>query len=185
MTAPNFFFPFFCLFFGQYDMFYNEHKISPALYLEKMRFTGISYISSPEIGFLKSIAAKVGKAGVKLILSFLGPEVLEPTTNQTYGNILNNLAAIKPFASGILVPKTYIWPVNRDKYLLPSTNLVMDAHKEGLEVYAYGFANDSPGSFNYSYDPTKEYLQFIDNGKFSIDGVLTDFPITASEATGK
>jgi len=166
-------------------MFYNQHKISPALYLEKMRFTGISHISSPEIGFLKSIAAKVGKAGVKLILSFLEPEALEPTTNQTYGKILDNLAAIKPFASGILVPKTYVWPVNKDKYLLPSTNLVMDAHKEGLEVYAYGFANDSPGSFNYSYDPTSEYLQFIDNGKFSIDGVLTDFPITASEAIGK
>lgn len=166
----------------QYDMFYNQHKISPTLYLEKMRFTGISYISSPEIGFLKSIATKVDKARIKLIFKFEEPEAVEPTTNQTYSKILSNIAAIKPFASGILVPKTYIWPVNKDKYLSPSTNLVMDAHKEGLEVYAYGFANDLPGSYNYSYDPTLEYLQFIDNGQFSVDGMLTDFPITASEA---
>ncbi|KAF9607096.1 hypothetical protein IFM89_032212 [Coptis chinensis] len=39
-----------------------------------------------------------------------------------------------------------------------------------------------PGSFNYNYDRTKEYLQFIDNSEFAVDGVLTDFPPTASEA---
>ncbi|KMT03575.1 hypothetical protein BVRB_8g192510 [Beta vulgaris subsp. vulgaris] len=166
----------------QYDLFYNLQKISPALYLEDLRFAGINYISSPEIGFLKSIAAKVDKVRTKLVLRFLEPEAVEPTTKQAYGEILKNLAAIKPYASGILVPKTYIWPINKEMYLMPPTTLVNDAHKEGLEVYASGFANDSPGSFNYSYDPTAEYLQFIDNGQFSVDGVLTDFAPTASEA---
>ncbi|KAL2929946.1 Glycerophosphodiester phosphodiesterase GDPDL7, partial [Bienertia sinuspersici] len=166
----------------QYEMFYNEHKISPALYLEDLRFAGISYISSPEIGFLKSIGAKVDKARIKLVLRFLEPEAIEPTTKQAYGEILKDLAAIKPYASGILVPKTYIWPVSKELYLMPPTTLVADAHKEGLEVYAAGFANDSPGSYNYSYDPTAEYLQFIDNDQFSVDGVLTDFAPTASEA---
>lgn len=168
----------------QYDLFYNLQKISPALYLEDLRFAGINYISSPEIGFLKSIAAKVDKVRTKLVLRFLEPEAVEPTTKQAYGEILKNLAAIKPYASGILVPKTYIWPINKEMYLMPPTTLVNDAHKEGLEVYASGFANDSPGSFNYSYDPTAEYLQFIDNGQFSVDGVLTDFAPTASEAIG-
>ncbi|XP_021741895.1 glycerophosphodiester phosphodiesterase GDPDL7-like [Chenopodium quinoa] len=166
----------------QYDLFYNQHKISPALYLQDLRFAGINYISSPEIGFLKSIGAKVDKVRTKLVLRFLEPEAIEPTTNQAYGEILKNLAAIKPFASGILVPKTYIWPVNKDMYLMPPSTLVTDAHKQGLEVYASGFANDFPGSYNYSYDPTAEYLQFIDNGQFSVDGVLTDFAPTASEA---
>ncbi|XP_074281238.1 glycerophosphodiester phosphodiesterase GDPDL7-like [Silene latifolia] len=166
----------------QYDLFYHQHKISPALYLEDLRFAGMNYISSPEIGFLKSIVAKAGKARVKLIFRFLELEAIEPTTMQTYATILTNLAAIKQFASGILVPKTYIWPVNRELYLLPPTTLVTDAHKLGLEVYASGFANDCPGSYNYSYDPSAEILQFIDNGLFSVDGVLTDFPSTASEA---
>uniref|UniRef100_A0A803N884 glycerophosphodiester phosphodiesterase n=1 Tax=Chenopodium quinoa TaxID=63459 RepID=A0A803N884_CHEQI len=165
----------------QYDLFYNQHKISPALYLQDLRFAGINYISSPEIGFLKSIGAKVDKVRTKLVLRFLEPEAIEPTTNQSYGEIVKNLAAIKPFASGILVPKTYIWPVNKEMYLMPPSTLVTDAHKQGLEVYASGFANDSPGSYNYSYDPTAEYLQFIDNGQFSVDGVLTDFAPTASE----
>ncbi|KNA03341.1 hypothetical protein SOVF_210130 [Spinacia oleracea] len=168
----------------QYDLFYNQQKISPALYLEDLRFAGINYISSPEIGFLKSIGAKVDKARTKpkLVFRFLEPDAIEPTTNQAYGDILKNLASIKPFASGILVPKTYIWPINKEMYLLPPTTLVNDAHKLGLEVYASGFANDYPGSYNYSYDPTAEYLQFIDNGLFSVDGVLTDFAPTASEA---
>jgi hypothetical protein len=46
------------------------------------------------------------------------------------------------------------------------------------------FANDELSSFNYSHDPLAEYLQFVDNGDFSVDGVLSDFPITASEAIG-
>ncbi|KAG0480761.1 hypothetical protein HPP92_011619 [Vanilla planifolia] len=65
---------------------------------------------------------------------------------------------------------------------MAATTLVANAHGLGLEVYVYGFANDMPGSYNYSYDPVSEYLQFIDNSKFSVDGVLTDFPSTASEA---
>jgi len=169
----------------QYDMFYNQNNISPMQYLEGMELLGISYISSPEIGFLKGLAQKVDKARIKLIFKFQEPEAVEPTTNQTYGTILKNLEGIKAFASGILVPKTYIWPVTKDMYLLPATSLVSDAHKQGLQVYAYTFANDLPGSYNYSYDPSVEYLQFIDNGNFSVDGVFTEFPPTASEAVGK
>ncbi|THU57449.1 hypothetical protein C4D60_Mb03t03650 [Musa balbisiana] len=54
----------------------------------------------------------------------------------------------------------------------------------GLEIYAAGFANDKLFSYNYSYDPLTECLSFIDNGLFSVDGVVTDFPITPSEAIG-
>ncbi|KAE8654578.1 Glycerophosphodiester phosphodiesterase GDPDL6 [Hibiscus syriacus] len=89
---------------------------------------------------------------------------------------------VQPFVSGIFVPKEYIWPVDENKYLGNPTTLVADAHKLGLEVYASGFANDMPGSYNYSYDPTTEYLQFIDNPEFSIDGLLTDFSPTETTA---
>lgn len=60
-----------------------------------------------------------------------------------------------------------------------------DAHDFGLKIYADGFANDVALSYNYSYDPLAEYLSFVDNDAFSVDGVLTDYPITASEAIGE
>ncbi|XP_039018628.1 glycerophosphodiester phosphodiesterase GDPDL6-like [Hibiscus syriacus] len=167
----------------QYDVFYAEHNLSVLMYLEKAKgLMDIDFVSSPELGFLKRMNGKVTKARTKLIFEFLDPDVVEPTTGQKYGSILNDLLGIKPFVSGILVPKEYIWPVDANKYLGHPTTLVADAHKLGLEVYASGFANDMPGSYNYSYDPTTEYLQFIDNPEFSVDGLLTDFSPTASTA---
>ncbi|KAI6682437.1 hypothetical protein NL676_036318 [Syzygium grande] len=147
-----------------------------------VRYYPLDYLSSPEIGFLKAMQGKVNKARTKLIFRFLAADAVEPSTNQTYSSILKDLESIKSFASGILVPKEYILPVGTNNYLEAPTSLVADAHKQGLEVYASGFANDYPASFNYSYDPTSEYLQFVDNSEFSVDGVLTDFPPTASES---
>ncbi|KAJ6857376.1 glycerophosphodiester phosphodiesterase GDPDL6-like [Populus alba x Populus x berolinensis] len=167
----------------QYDAFYTENKLSVTNYIQKAtRLQGVNYISSPEIGFLKKIKGLVSKAKTKLVFVFLDKNATEPTTKQTYGSILGNLATIKAFASGIVVPKDYIWPVNAANYLEAPASLVNDAHKLGLEVYASGFANDFTTSYNYSYDPSAEYLQFIDNSQFSVDGLITDFPPTASEA---
>ncbi|KAL0887097.1 hypothetical protein Bca101_011080 [Brassica carinata] len=89
----------------QNDAFYMEHKLSAAEYLRSLGLRGITFISSPEIGFLKSIGRDAVRSKTKLIFDF-----------------------------------------------------------------------------NYSYDPSAEYLQFVDNGKFSVDGVITDFPPTASQA---
>ena len=122
---------------------------------------------------------------MKLIFRFLDQQLIEPSTKQPYGAILKDLKSVKAFASGILVPKTYIWPVDKDHYLQPATTLVKDAHGLDLEVYAFKFANDFISSYNYSYDPSAEYLQFIDSSDFSVDGFLTDFPSTASAAIGK
>ncbi|KAI8010147.1 Glycerophosphodiester phosphodiesterase GDPDL1 [Camellia lanceoleosa] len=65
---------------------------------------------------------------------------------------------------------------------MPHISVVLDAHKEGLEVFASDFANDVPFAYNFSYNPVAEYLSFIDNGNFSVDGVLSDFLITPSAA---
>lgn len=146
----------------------------------------INYISSPEVNFLRSIVPRFRTSKTKLVFRFLGPDQVEPSTNQTYGSLLKNLTLVKTFASAILVPKYYIWRLDsKQQYLLPSTSLVLDAHKEGLEIYASEFANDFELAYNYSYDPLAEYLSFIDNGKFSVDGMLTDFPITPAEAIGE
>uniref|UniRef100_A0A2C9VMN3 glycerophosphodiester phosphodiesterase n=1 Tax=Manihot esculenta TaxID=3983 RepID=A0A2C9VMN3_MANES len=125
---------------------------------------------------------KTNTPKTKLILVFLDKDAIEPTTKQSYGSILANLATVKKFASGIAVPKDYIWPVNKENYLESSTTLVLNAHKLGLEVHVTGFANDLATVYNYTYDPISEYLQFINNPQFSVDGVVTDFPPTASSA---
>lgn len=173
-------------FIFQHDEFYTKHNLSMRSFiLSVSRTQPISYISSPEVGFLRSIASRINLKTTKLVFRFLRQNDTELSTKQTYGSLLKNITFIKTFASGILVPKDYIWPVDERDYLQPHTSLVLDAHKEGLEVFASDFANDVPFSYNYSYDPLAEYLQFIDNGDFSVDGLLSDFPITPSAAVGK
>ncbi|KAL5737515.1 hypothetical protein ACOSP7_030276 [Xanthoceras sorbifolium] len=167
----------------QHNAFYAQHNLNMRSYvLSVYRRVVVRYISSPEVNFLRSIAARFNSNITKLVFRFLKQTDIEPSTNQTYGSLLKNLTFIKTFASGILVPKDYIWPVDARQYLLPHTSVVADAHKEKLEVFASDFSNDVPVSFNYRYDPTAEYLHFIDNGDFSVDGVLSDFPVTPSAA---
>ncbi|KAJ4841180.1 hypothetical protein Tsubulata_015539 [Turnera subulata] len=165
----------------QHNDFFTQHNLSMRSYvLSIYRKMVVQYISSPEVGFLRSVAARINPNTTKLVLRLLGPHETEPLTNQTYSSLLSNLTFIKTFASGIIVPKTYIWPQGADFYLQPHTSIVSDAHKAGLEVFASDFANDLLLSYNYSYDPVAEYLNFIDNGDFSVDGMLSDFPITPS-----
>ncbi|PKA62401.1 putative glycerophosphoryl diester phosphodiesterase 1 [Apostasia shenzhenica] len=169
----------------QHDAFFKSQNLSMRSYLLSLsKSIPVSYISSPEVAFLSGIAPRYKATKTKLFLRLLGEDITEPSTNQTYGSLLKNLTFIKTFASGILVPKNYIWPTTVDQYLQPHTSIVSDAHREGLEVFASDFANDAALSYNYSYDPLAEVLSFVDNGNFSVDGVLTEFPITASAAIG-
>ncbi|RIA05611.1 hypothetical protein BRARA_K00129 [Brassica rapa] len=165
----------------QHEAFYAQHNLSMTTFLTTASKTVIiDFISSPEVNFFKKIAGRFGREGPIFVFRFLEKETFEPTTNRTYGSILSNLTFVKTFASGILVPKSYVLPLDDKQYLLPSTSLVQDAHKAGLEVFVSGFANDVDIAHDYSYDPVSEYLSFVDNGNFSVDGVLSDFPITAS-----
>lgn len=168
----------------QHDGFYSQFNMSMRKYIISVsKRVIVDYISSPEASFLTSLSGRISNT-TKLLYRFLDETAIDPSTNLTYGSMLANLTLVKTFASGILVPKTFIWPVSPDNYLLPYTSIVDDAHKAGLEVYAADFANDLKLSYNYSYDPLAESLSFIDNGAFSVDGMLTDFPVTPSEAIG-
>ncbi|KAL1209660.1 Glycerophosphodiester phosphodiesterase GDPDL4 [Cardamine amara subsp. amara] len=166
----------------QHDAFYTQHNLSMSSFLLSVSKTvTIDYLSSPEVNFFRNIGSRFGRKGPKFVFRFLEKDDVDVSTNQTYESLVGNLTFIKTFASGILVPKSYIWPVE-SQYLLPHTSFVQDAHKAGLEVYASGFANDFDIAYNYSSDPLAEYLSFMDNGNFSVDGVLSDFPLTASSA---
>ncbi|KAG2572787.1 glycerophosphodiester phosphodiesterase GDPDL3-like isoform X2 [Panicum virgatum] len=168
----------------QHDRFYNQFNLSMRNYIISVsKRVVVNYISSPEVTFLSSLHGRVSNK-TKLVFRFLDESTLEPSMNKTYASILKNLTFVKTFASGILVPKSYIWPTSSDNYLQLYTSVVDDAHKAGLEIYAADFANDFMLSYNHSYDPLAEYLSFIDNGVFSVDGVLSDFPVTPSEAIG-
>ncbi|WVY91783.1 hypothetical protein V8G54_037297 [Vigna mungo] len=171
----------------QHDSFYAEHNLSMRSFvLSASKRIVFSHISSPEVNFLRGISSRFNPKTTKLVFRFMGQDDVEPSTKHNYRSLLTNLTFIKTFASGILVPKGYIWPVDdASLYLQPHTSLVSDAHKAGLEVFGSDFANDVQFSFNYSYDPLTENLQFIDNGDFSVDGVLSDFPVTAFEAIDK
>ncbi|XAR67403.1 Glycerophosphodiester phosphodiesterase [Bertholletia excelsa] len=165
----------------QHDAFFAQQNLSMSRFvLAVLRSSNVRYVSSPEVNFLKYILAHK-PSRTKLVFRFREKNEIEPSTNQTYGSILKNLTFIKTFASGILVPKSYIWPVE-DMYLLPHTSVVLDAHSEGLEVFASDFANDFDLAYNFSYNPLSEYMYFIDNQEFSVDGLLSDFPITPSAA---
>ncbi|KAL8127190.1 glycerophosphodiester phosphodiesterase GDPDL3-like [Apium graveolens] len=167
----------------QHDAFFGQHNLSMRSFLiSASQSVIVKYISSPEVNFLRSIVKQYKSSPTRLVFRFLGLDDIEPSTNQTYVSLLKNLTFIKSFSSGILVPKTYIWPLDKDLYLEPHTSVVLDAHKEGLEIFASGFSNDVPFAYDYNYDPVSEYLNFIDNDKFSVDGVLSDFPLTPSEA---
>ncbi|CAH2069857.1 unnamed protein product [Thlaspi arvense] len=166
----------------QHDAFYTQHNLSmSSVLLTLSKTVNIDFLSSPEVNFFRNVGGRFGKKGPKFVFRFLEKDDVDVSTNQTYGSLMGNLTFIKTFASGVLVPKSYIWPLE-DQYLRPHTSFVQDAHKAGLEVYASGFANDFDLAYNYSYDPLAEYLSFMDNGDFSVDGFLTDFPLTASSA---
>lgn len=169
----------------QHDAFFTQHNLSMRSYvLSLYRRVVINHLSSPEVGFLRSIVKRFNLNITKLVFRFLEPNVIEPSTNETYDSLSKNFTFIKTFASGILIPKSYIWPLDASNYLQPHTSIVSDAHKAGLEVFVSDLYNDVPLSYNYSYDPVTEYLNFVDNGVFSVDGVLSDFPVTPSAAIG-
>ncbi|KAJ1380398.1 PLC-like phosphodiesterase, TIM beta/alpha-barrel domain superfamily [Sesbania bispinosa] len=168
----------------QHDTFYKQQNLSVENFLQSLstKRVSVNYISSPDADFLKRVRSNFSPRTTSLIFRFLEQYKIEPATKQTYGALLKNLTFIRTFASGILVPKGYIWPVDSDLYLQPHTSLVSDAHKQGLQVFVSELVNDVPFSYNFSYDPQAECLSFIDNGAFSVDGVLSDFPVTPSAA---
>lgn len=115
---------------------------------------------------------------------------------RTYKDMLTpaGLAEIKTYADGIGPWKPYLIPSRltlgsdgkpvdlnkdgkideRDRTLLPATNVLRDAHKAGLLVHPYTFRNESRRLVSDDKDnPVAEYQRFY---KLGVDGVFTDFP---------
>ncbi|MCW5321307.1 glycerophosphodiester phosphodiesterase [Verminephrobacter aporrectodeae subsp. tuberculatae] len=68
----------------------------------------------------------------------------------------------------------------RDRVLLPATEVLKNAHAAGLFVHAYTFRNEARRlASDFRGDPRAEYRLFFDLG---VDGVFSDFPDTAKGA---
>lgn len=68
----------------------------------------------------------------------------------------------------------------RDRTLLPPSNIVEEAHKRKLLVHAFTFRNEARRlAGDYAGSAAAEYKRFFDLG---VDGVFTDFTDTAVEA---
>ena len=68
----------------------------------------------------------------------------------------------------------------RDRKLLPPTDLIERAHDHGLQIHTWTFRNEQSRLVSdYGGNPINEYLQFYELG---IDGVFSDFPDTAVTA---
>eukprot|EP00250_Pteridium_aquilinum_P021167 c25048_g2_i1 orf=259-2700(-) len=169
----------------EYANFFSQHKLDmPSYVLSMVAAMQVDYISSPEIAFLKAIKTGAPKNTPNLVLKFRGVDDIEPSTNVTYGSLLKDLKTVATYASGIMVPKEYIWPVNSATlYLGAESKLIEEAHAAGLAIYASTFVNDPVTPiYNYSFDPIREYLQYVPTTGSNVDGFLTDFAVTASEA---
>ena len=68
----------------------------------------------------------------------------------------------------------------RDRALLPPSDIVANAHKAGLLVHPYTFRNEQRRlASNFAGNPVNEYLAFYEIG---VDGVFADFADTAFAA---
>ena len=68
----------------------------------------------------------------------------------------------------------------RDRVLLPATDVVKNAHAAGLFVHAYTFRSEARRlASDFKGDPKAEYKLFYDLG---VDGVFSDFPDHAKAA---
>jgi glycerophosphoryl diester phosphodiesterase len=103
----------------------------------------------------------------------------------TYGQMITpaGLGQIKTYASAIGAWKRLIIPEMLDGGLSQPTSLIRDAHAAGLAVHAWTFRNEPRFlAANYGNDPLREYQQFMEVG---VDGVITDFPDSASRAIAR
>jgi glycerophosphoryl diester phosphodiesterase len=122
---------------------------------------------------------------------------------RTFADMLTptGLKEIKTYADGIGPWKPYLLPSKqvdrnndgvmddlnndgkmdeRDRVLLPATDVIKNAHAAGLIVHAYTFRNEPRRlASDYNGDPKAEYKKMFALG---VDGVFSDFPDTAVAA---
>ncbi|RYF41100.1 MAG: glycerophosphodiester phosphodiesterase, partial [Comamonadaceae bacterium] len=72
---------------------------------------------------------------------------------------------------------------DRDRVLMPASDVLKNAHAEGLFVHPYTFRSEPKRLVSdYKGDPKAEYLRFFELG---VDGVFSDFADAAVAARAR
>jgi glycerophosphoryl diester phosphodiesterase len=122
---------------------------------------------------------------------------------RTFASLLTpaGLKEVKTYADGIGPWKPYLIPSkqvdankdgkaddlnadgvidDRDRVMMPATDVVKNAHAEGLMVHPYTFRSEAKRlASDFKGDPKAEYKLFYNLG---VDGVFSDFPDHAKAA---
>jgi glycerophosphoryl diester phosphodiesterase len=143
------------------------------------------YIQSFETGNLRELAGKTGLPLVQLINCSGAPyDLVAAGDPRTYADLASRdgLRDIARYADGVGLCKDVIIPRDAAGNLTQPTNVVLDAHRKGLEVHAWTFRvenNFLPTQFRSSADPAApgnlaaEIDVFVAAG---IDGLFSDNP---------
>jgi glycerophosphoryl diester phosphodiesterase len=90
---------------------------------------------------------------------------------------------IKKYAEGLNLPKTAIIKTS-DSWLIGLTNVVKELKGANLTVFARTLKNEYMTlAFDYWSDPNVEIATYIHTA--TVDGIVTDFPATASRYMSK
>jgi glycerophosphoryl diester phosphodiesterase len=90
---------------------------------------------------------------------------------------------IKSFASAVVISKESIFPRNTG-FLTTFTNIVPTLQASNLSIFVETFSNEFVSqAWDYYSDPTMEINSFIQEA--GINGVITEFPKTASRFSSK
>lgn len=93
------------------------------------------------------------------------------------------VAEIKKSATGVAVPKESIIEQNSGFFTKGVTPVVDEMHAENISVYVSALLNEFVFlNFDYLSDPYSQLATYV---SLNVDGVVTDFPATASAFTSK
>jgi glycerophosphoryl diester phosphodiesterase len=128
------------------------------------------WTASGRPGLFKDLVTPQGMAEVRTYADGIGP--WKPYLMSSACKSPSNGACTDTTGDGLVD--------ERDRVLLPPSDVVADAHKLGLVVHPYTFRNEQKRlASNYSGNPINEYLAFYELG---VDGVFSDFADTAFAA---
>ncbi|KAL4580027.1 hypothetical protein LXL04_016201 [Taraxacum kok-saghyz] len=108
-------------------------------------------------------------------------------------SLIQNVFSRTPYYDGVypiltveqVTAKGSLWlNIQHDAFFtqhnLSMKNFVIDASKHNL--ISRSGEDRALNQSKICYDPVEEYLYFVDNGRFSVDGVVSDNPVTPSAA---
>lgn len=94
----------------------------------------------------------------------------------------STIEEIKTFSHAVALRRNVIFPASQF-FLVETTNIVQRMHLYNMSVFVFLLRNEFASlAFDYLSDPTMEIRSFVSLAK--VDGLITDFPATASAYLG-